>query len=547
MAALHQLLLGSAAADYRISRSLRFNSADSASLTRTNSGSGTNNRKTTQSFWLKNHCKSGSWQSIYWGNNGGVGTGANWHGLFYDGSTGQLKAYFKGVIVAATNPVYRDPNAWMHILTHWDHDNATASQRFRLWVNGVEITSWATDSRSSITGDGWWSNNVIQAIGQTGNSANYADMQLAEFHHIDGTLAAVSSFVATHPIYGVPWPKKYTGSYGTNGFYLSFANNTSTTTLGYDDAGGAAGSAAGSNDWTANNLSVTAGVGNDSLVDTPTNYGTDTGAGGEVRGNYAVMNPLDISGTLATYSNGNLEVTRSGASLAQAYSSIVVTSGKWYVEMTAGADVLNLAPGIITGTTNAGANRFLGQDSFTYAYYAGGQKVNNGSYTAYGSSWTSNDVIGMGLDADNGTLTFYKNGVSQGTAFSSLTGPYRFAVDVENGGICNFNFGQRPFAYAAPSGFKALCTQNIPAGTITTSGSFTGNAAADGPVVQINGVPTAMTINGNAVTFGTHADKLANGFKLRTSSASYNASGSNTFSVTSTGAKFKYARGQANP
>ena len=109
------------------------------------------------------------------------------------------------------------------------------------------------------------------------------------------------------------------------------------------------------------------------------------------------------------------------------------------------------------------------------------------------------------------------------------------------------NFGQRPFAYTAPSGFKALTTANLPEGTITTSGTFTGNANANGPFVWLNGVPTAMTINGNAVTFATHADKLSNGFKMRTSSGSYNTSGSNTYSITTTGAKFKNARAQSNP
>jgi len=111
----------------------------------------------------------------------------------------------------------------------------------------------------------------------------------------------------------------------------------------------------------------------------------------------------------------------------------------------------------------------------------------------------------------------------------------------------NFNFGQQPFAHTPPTGFVALNTFNISAGTITTSGSFTGNTAADGPFVYLNGVPTAMTINGNAVTFGTHADKLSNGFKVRSSSSSYNATGSNTYSITTTSDKFKFANAQPNP
>ena len=90
-------------------------------------------------------------------------------------------------------------------------------------------------------------------------------------------------------------------------------------------------------------------------------------------------------------------------------------------------------------------------------------------------------------------------------------------------------------------------TANLPEGTITTSGTFTGNASADGPFVYLNGVPTAMTINGNSVTFGTHADKLSNGFKVRNSTSSYNQSGSNTYSITSTGDVFKNAHSQTNP
>jgi len=109
------------------------------------------------------------------------------------------------------------------------------------------------------------------------------------------------------------------------------------------------------------------------------------------------------------------------------------------------------------------------------------------------------------------------------------------------------NFGQRPFAYTAPSGFKALCTANLPSTTITTSGSYTGNGVADGPFVFLNGVPTAMTVNGNAVTFGTDADKLSNGFKIRTTSTTFNQNASTyNYTITTTGAPFKTARAQSN-
>jgi hypothetical protein len=112
------------------------------------------------------------------------------------------------------------------------------------------------------------------------------------------------------------------------------------------------------------------------------------------------------------------------------------------------------------------------------------------------------------------------------------------------------NFGQRPFSYTPPTGFKALNTANLASTAVSTSGTFTGNASADGPFVWTNGNPATLTINGNAVTFGTHADKTAGGFKLRSSSSSYNASGSNTWTATA-GKRFvqvkKPNNAQVNP
>jgi len=288
-----------------------------------------------------------------------------------------------------------------------------------------------------------------------------------------------------------------------------------------------------------------AAVGIDSLADSPTNYGTDTGVGAEVRGNYCTWSPLDLAST--TLANGNLQA--SGATdLAGVTGTIGVSSGKWYWEIFVGSvqDVVGIWP------ISSKINSYPGSSSTSYGYYgSSGNKYNNTTPVAYGAAFTSGDIIGVALDLDVGTLTFYKNGASQGTAFSSLTGGFRPAVRAGNPSTpstgTHLNAGQRAFAYTAPAGFKALCTQNLPEGTITTSGSFTGNASVDGPVVYLNGVPTAMTINSNAVTFATHADKLSNGFKLRTSSTSYNTAGSNTYLITTTGSKFKFARAQTNP
>jgi hypothetical protein len=293
--------------------------------------------------------------------------------------------------------------------------------------------------------------------------------------------------------------------------------------------------------------------GNDSLRDSPTNGSqTDTGVGGELVGNYCTANFIHPTGGTCIFSNGNLQVVTPTDNNGLHYCTIGVTSGKWYWE-----SVMASGNYAIFGIAKAGHSLasggpgLLGGSAEGWGYYTSGSKVTNGSFSSYGASWVAGDVIGVAFDADAGTLTFYKNNASQGTAFTGLTsGPYFPAA---SDGSTSFsstlvhNFGQRQFSYAAPAGFKALCTTNLPEGTITTSGTFTGNALADGPFVYLNGVPTAMTINGNAVTFATDADKLSNGFKVRTSSASYNTAGSNTYSISTTGAKFKYARAQANP
>ena len=296
-------------------------------------------------------------------------------------------------------------------------------------------------------------------IGQV-SSANYLSGYLADIHFIDGQALTPSSFGETDTTTGVWQPKAYSGTYGTNGFFLPFSDNTSTTTLGYD--------AAGSNDWTLNNFSVTAGVGNDSLVDTPTPYGTDTGVGGEVRGNYATLNPLDNQLTLA---NGNLQFDRATTSWRSTRATVGITSGKWYWEVTPTAVTGTLYCMVGVALNSATLADYFAASSTGWAYSAhDGGKYNNATYGAYGNTFTTNDVIGIAFDADNGEIKFYKNGTVQNSgtaAYTGLTsGPYIPAVSLYGTATAYINFGQRPFAYTAPSGFKALCTQNLPTPTI---------------------------------------------------------------------------------
>jgi hypothetical protein len=283
---------------------------------------------------------------------------------------------------------------------------------------------------------------------------------------IDGQALTPSSFGQTDTQTGVWGPKAYSGTYGTNGFYLNFSDNSNTTaaTLGKDYSGNG-------NNWTPNNFSVTAGAGNDSLVDSPTSYGTDTGVGGEVRGNYCTWNPLK-NPQVAVLTNGNLDLSTAGSTARYGtYTTIGVTTGKWYWEITAGSLSTD---GYNIGIVNASKpdTTALNADTNSYIYLDTGQKGYNGAGSAYGATYTAGDVIGVALDLDAGTLVFYKNGTSQGTAFTSIASNTWFPTVADNatgsttGSSFIANFGQRPFAYTAPSGYKALCTQNLPTPTI---------------------------------------------------------------------------------
>jgi len=234
------------------------------------------------------------------------------------------------------------------------------------------------------------------------------------------------------------------------------------------------GTAIANKNFTTANFSVTAGVGDDSLVDTPTNYGTDSGVGGEVRGNYCTLNPLDCQAAAnIVLSNGNLAATSmNAAAYGSTRSTFRSNTGKWYWECTvsalgAGAVAYTGIWGNTTVLAGSTASDYVGSTLDSFAYVSSGQKASNTVHTAYGAAFTVGDVIGTSFDADVGLLTFYKNGVSQGTAFSGFIpndfySPAFSAWKNTTTAVLDVNFGQRPFAFAAPAGFKALCTQNLP-------------------------------------------------------------------------------------
>jgi len=462
--------------EYQISRSLRFNIADSAYLNRTPAT--TTNRTTwTWSGWVK-RASFGSSQVLF-----GAGPDASNYTIFYFSGTvsENLEIYnYTGAVTtgyAYTTSVFRDPSAWYHVVLAVDTNQATSADRTKIYVNGVlqPITISTTFASSVNT---WVNTNNSHRLGSTPTTSALYGGYMTEINFVDGQQLTPTSFGYVNPTTGIWSPAKFVGGYGTNGFYLNFSDNSNTTaaTLGADYSGNG-------NNWTPNNFSVTAGIGNDSFVDSPTSYGTDAGVGGEVRGNYATLNPVAVSSTYISVLNGNLQqgTVSSGATYQEIPITLAVNfsgSNKWYAEVNTTTVSGTYYPSIAISSVDklfAAQNIQGGATSNSTAYMANGQKYNNGSLTSYGSAFTNGDVVGIAVDEAAGTVVMYKNNVSQGTLASSLTGLQYITVTAHTGSNFYFNAGQRPFAYTAPSGFKALCTQNLPTPTIgATSATLAG-------------------------------------------------------------------------
>jgi len=467
--------------DYQITRSLRFNSADSAYLNRT-PASATNRKTWTWSGWVKRSALGAS--THFFGAYSGTGSDTTLFTVSFNSSDQlDISAFTQNWRV--TSQVFRDVGSWYHIVIVFDTTQATAGDRVKLYVNGSQVTAFGTSNNPTQNTDYVVNNTVAHYIGVnafTGNIA-YFNGYVTEVNFIDGQALTPSSFGYYSPTTGVWSPLKFVGTYGTNGFYLNFSDNSNTTaaTLGKDYSGNG-------NNWTPNNFSVTAGAGNDSLVDSPTAYGTDTGAGGEVRGNYATLNPLIKAGV--TLTNGNLNIAASGDN--STYSTIETgKTGKWYAEFTPTA-TNSVFPWV--GTRKA--DSVLGGDGSSFypgvqsggeaGYLNNGNKYVAGSQSSYGNTFAANDVIGIAVDCDNGAIYFSKNGTFQNsgspTSGSSKTGAAATWTGASQSffiGVCAngsstgvINFGQRPFAYTAPSGFKALCTQNLPTPTVVQGDDY---------------------------------------------------------------------------
>jgi hypothetical protein len=471
---------------YNLSRSLRFRSSASAYLSRTPSVAATSNKIFTISFWAKPSLLvplSYIWFLDCAGQD---------FGFYYNASYTAAIQQNAGANYITTSQVFRDPAAWYHFVLAVDTTQATAANRIKLYVNGSQVTAFSGAAYPPQNTTFLWNQNgQIQYIGR--NSANASilyDGYFAEFYSIDGQQLPPSSFGSTNALTGVWQPARYTGTYGTNGFYLPFTDNSgaTSTTIGKDFSGN-------SNNWTPNNISVTAGTTYDSMTDVPT-LTSATAA------NFCTLNPL--STTAGTYSNANLRYVGASA-WRRTNSTAAFNSGKLYWEVKLGN-----APYTPKGS-NTSYNAFgfglstvfnstTTSSAVTDAIILG----DNGYYKNFSGAWTdsgltfiSGDVLSVAVDLTANTFTFYRNnssvvtgtiGVTAGTTLTPIVLSYDGTY-----GVMDANFGQRPFTYTPPAGFVALNTYNLPDSTIVKGNTvmdatlYTGNGAASQVITNAAG------------------------------------------------------------
>jgi hypothetical protein len=436
MSAIHQVLLAGGGG-YQIANSLRFRAANSAYLSRT-FGSPTSSTVWTFSAW----CKRGTLGSTSYLL--GASTTTN----FGFNSSNQLVLTLNGTTACTSTAVFRDPSAWMHIVYQ---QNGSAQT---IYVNNASVATGTTAAAIFNTA-------IAHQVGAA-NTTNFFDGHLANVYWIDGQALTPSSFGQTDAITGVWVPKAYSGTYGTNGFFLEFKDATSTTTIGYDTSGN-------SNNFTTSGISVTSGTTFDQMLDTPTN-------------NYAVWSPIDRGDTGLDVTNGNLGYTISNAASGFCQASFAASTGKWYWELTAGANWTaspqhGISPVSAVNTGDATSGGGYGFESAaTSRLFANGAATGN-----YGSQINSGDVLMIAVDFDAGKIWYGRNGTWFGspagdpaagtnqsqTISTSVTYAPMFGRDSSNATTTNYvNFGQRAFSYTPPTGFKALNTANLSVPTI---------------------------------------------------------------------------------
>ena len=454
---------------FDVANSVRMNRSSSDSLSRTQSASPTSATKGTLSFWIK--------RSL-------IGTAQYYMSTFQD-SNNRIQSEFQAndtlriiqknsastTINIITNRVFRDPNAFYHVVLAFDTTQGTSSNRVKLYINGVQETSFSTASYPSSGIDSFLTKGTSVSLGAYNNSGDYTSAYFAEMVLIDGQQLDPTSFGEFDEDSGSWKAIDVSGlTFGTNGYYLDFEDSSA---LGND--------AAGSNNFTANNLAAI-----DQTTDTCTN-------------NFCNVNSLDNFYEDSTFSDGNCKIITESSLYSYNTSTIGLTQGKWYcevyIEQTAGGTKDTLIG--IAGRMSEANNGYLGFYNDTYGLFGGSGNifVGENQNTTYGSSQTTGDIVGIYMDLDNNKLYFAKNGtVMNSTGYSipvnvsaTTAGAYFMVAADFNGGTTatyRMNFGNPIYAlssantdvngygsfeYNPSSGtfdgaskdFLAICTKNL--------------------------------------------------------------------------------------
>ena len=462
-----------ASTGYDVANSCRFNDGDSASMTKT-SGSG-DRRQFTISAWVKRGVL-GTEQEIY----GSGDSGSNVFGVFFDGSTNRLSVtdyQSGGTLTLTTNRVFRDCSAWYHVCVAIDTEQATNTNRVKIYINGTQETSFATANYPDEDEDLYVNvSGQPHNVGVDQGPGRYFDGYMAEVVFIDGTQYAASDFGEFDSDSPTIWkPIDVSGlTFGTNGFYLDFE---ASDNLGNDANGGT--------DLTESTLAAT-----DQATDTPTN-------------NFATWNAAIIMDSACSFAEGNLKATTTNDYAAGAsnsfFSTIGMTSGKWYWEInvvTAPNSYILAGIAFDLSAHQQGSTASQYNYSYTnlgYSYSGGGGIGNDGDgWTSTGyDTYAAGDILSFALDLDNDNFYVAKNGTWQNSAdpesgatgtgaFSIASGNTYFAAVSDNQKtnvwVYDANFGSPSYAitsgnadaddygnfeYAVPSGYYALCTKNL--------------------------------------------------------------------------------------
>ena len=462
---------GNQAKDYEIEYSCRFDETTSTALTRTPSSNG-NSQVATFSAWMKYDVT----YAVFWdvGVAGGGATqdaarfGFNSNGTIFFSEENNNSGRYSGT----TTAIYRDPAAWYHVHFIINTPHATASERIKIYVNGVyQSGSYTYPGQNASLNMNLTSHNTRLGAGARTGGALYSEYTglIAEAHWLDGQAIGPENFGETDENYGHWKPIEYEGgNYGTNGVYFKFDN---ASALGTDSSGNG-------NNYTLNNIGA-----EDQMIDTPTN-------------SFCTLNPLDEGGD-NTIAEGNLKYTKNNANFGPMGGTFGVTTGKWYFEIRCNATLCQVG---ISNNYNkhqsSGDNSVSSSGAIGFAWDSRGYYYQTGSSPSGYTSYSANDIVSVAFDADTGKVWIRKNGGSwensgnpaNGTNPSVTVSGYSELmpfVNGEAGGGLTANFGQDSsfaggttaqgnsdgngkgdFYYTPPSGFLALCTNNLPAPTV---------------------------------------------------------------------------------